>query len=94
MGVPGCIWFSLTGFIHGAWLQFIGCICSWHEFTDVLIPWRYGWLDVLACVVDVISNHVGFFFKTTAWQSLCHHLDLMLVQWVDASSPWHVPFLP
>ena len=60
MGVPGCIWFSLTGFIHGAWLQFTGCICSWHEFTDVLISWRYGWLDVLACVVDVISNHVFF----------------------------------
>lgn len=47
--------------IGSLWLQFKGCICSWHEFDDVSIPWRYGWLDVLACVVDVIFWSCGFF---------------------------------
>lgn len=60
MGVPGYVCSSLIDLIQGAWLQFTSCICSWHEFTNVLIPWRYGWLDVLVCVVDAISDCVGF----------------------------------
>lgn len=61
MRVPRYVCSLLTGFIQGAWLQFIGYMCSWHEFSDVLIPWRYGCFVVLACVVDVIFDCVGFY---------------------------------
>lgn len=37
------------------------------------IPRKYGWLDVLTCVVDVIFDHVGFYFMIAAW-SLCYHI--------------------